>query len=138
MDGRFRSGFYNLHVIERSESASADPDFERTYYEMDINGNNIDMKVSVAHTVVDEWLTQYTVPLAMRLHKTYTPATKGRFKIYLSDKLVELGKEVVLTVNGRELFRGVLQPNLADMVNSCAEYYDPERVYAASIDVDLA
>ena len=111
---------------------------ERTYYEMDINGNNIDMKVSVAHTVVDEWLTQYTVPLAMRLHKTYTPATKGRFKIYLSDKLVELGKEVVLTVNGRELFRGVLQPNLTDMVNSCAEYYDPERVYAASIDVDLA
>ena len=51
---------------------------------------------------------------------------------------MELGKEVVLTVNGRELFRGVLQPNLADMVNSCAEYYDPERVYAASIDVDLA
>lgn len=138
MDGRFRSGFYNLHVIERSESASADSDYERTYYEMDINGNNIDMKVSVARTVVDEWLTQYTATLPIRIHKTYTPATQGRFRIYLSDKLVELGKEVVLTVNGRELFRGVLQPNLADMVNSCAEYYDPERVYAASIDVDLA
>ena len=132
MDGRFRTGFYNLHVIERSESASADSDYERTYYEMDINGNNIDMKVSVARTVVDEWLTQYTATLPIRIHKTYTPATQGRFRIYLSDKLVELGKEVVLTVNGRELFRGVLQPNLADMVNSCAEYYDPERVYARS------
>lgn len=138
MDGRFRTGFYNLHVIERSEPSTADPDYERTYYEMDINGNNVDMKVSIARTIVDEWYTSYGTRLALKIHKTYTPATQGRFKVYLSDKLVDLSREVTLTVNGRELYRGVLQPNLADMVNSCAEYYDPERVYPASIEVDLA
>lgn len=135
MDGRYRSGFYNLKVIQRSELNPSN-ELERTYYEMDIDGNNIDMKVSVVNITVDEWYPSGGV--ALKIHKDYTPATQGRFKIYLGDKLVDLSKEVVLTVNGRELYRGVLQPNLADMVNSCAEYYDPERVYPASIDVDLA
>jgi len=137
MDGRFRSGFYNLKVIQRSELNPSN-ELERTYYEMDIDGNNIDMKVSVVNIGVDKWYSLYGAHLPLEIHKTYTPATQGRFKIYLGDKLVDLSKEVVLTVNGRELYRGVLQPNLADMVNSCAEYYDPERVYPASIDVDLA
>ena len=137
MDGRYRSGFYNLKVIQRSELNPSN-ELERTYYEMDIDGNNIDMKVSVVNIGVDKWYSLYGANLPLEIHKTYTPATQGRFKIYLGDKLVDLSKEVVLTVNGRELYRGVLQPNLADMVNSCAEYYDPERVYPASIDVDLA
>lgn len=135
MDGRFRSGFYNLKVIQRSELNPSN-ELERTYYEMDIDGNNIDMKVSVVNITVDDWYPSGGV--ALKIHKDYTPATQGRFKIYLGDKLVDLSKEVVLTVNGRELYRGVLQPNLADMVNSCAEYYDPERVYPASIEVDIA
>lgn len=135
MDGRFRTGFYNLKVIQRSELNPAN-ELERTYYEMDIDGNTVNMKVSVVNITVDKWYPSSDV--ALEIHKTYTPAVQGRFKIYLGDKLVDLSKEVVLNVNGRELFRGVLQPNLADMVNSCAEYYDPERVYPASIEVDLA
>lgn len=132
MDGRYRSGFHNLRVIERSESSAHDE--VRTYYTMDIENNHIDVNVSLVTTEGTEWLSN--IPL--RIQKTYTPATKGRFKIYLNNELVDLNREVVVTVNGEQMFRGVLQPNLTDMVNSCADFYDPARVFPASVEIDLA
>ena len=43
MDGRYRDGFYNLYVLERSN----DDTRSRTYYQMNIEGNHIDLKVDL-------------------------------------------------------------------------------------------
>lgn len=136
LDGRYRYGFHNIRVYERSEPEGSD-DYTRTYYELDIDGNNVDLRVSITDYVVTETFTDYGATLPIRFSRATVPATKGRLKIYLNEELLDLENEVVLTVNGHELFRGFVQPNLADMVNSCAEYYDPTRIFCASLDVDL-
>ena len=43
-----------------------------------------------------------------------------------------------LIVNGKEIFRGKLKCTLANLVNSCAAFYDPNRLYPAAIEVDLS
>ena len=57
--------------------------------------------------------------------------------IYLCEELVNLDKEITLTVNGKEVFKGKVKPELKHIVNSCAAFFDPERLYPAAIEVDL-
>jgi len=133
MDGRYRDGFYNLRVFKRSNTDEE----SRGYYEVDIDDdNNIEVKVSTVYIQVLEYdNSQAYLPLYIK--KNYAPATTGQFKIYLNDKLVDMSRPVTLTVNGRKLYEGMVTPTLDDIVNSIAVYYDPERIFTASIDVDL-
>lgn len=128
MGGRHRNGFYNLYVVERPA--------ERTFYEMQIEDNTIDLQVSeVAYTATEidpRWGIQ------MKFKKSYAPVESGKIIVYLNDKLVNLNRPVILNVNGREAFRGKVQLDLRRMINSCAAFFDPERIYPAAIEVDLA
>ncbi len=134
MDGRYRDGFYNLRVFERSNT---DED-SRGYYELDIDDdNNIDIRVSTVYEQVLEWDSS-SAHLPLYIDKKYAPATKGRFKVYLNDRLVDMGRPVTLTVNGVKLYEGMVTPTVEDIVNSIADYYDPERIFTSSIMVDLS
>ena len=128
MDGVHRRGFYNIAVAER-------PDKDlRTYYEMHIEGNEIDLRVSnVAYTT-----TEAQSGIELKFSRSYTPATSGKFTIYLCPELVDLNKKVTLRVNGKQVFKGKVKADLKNMVNSCATFYDPCRVYPAAIEVDLS
>ncbi|MDE6377153.1 MAG: hypothetical protein K2K72_00235 [Duncaniella sp.] len=134
MDGWYRDGFYNLYVDSRSN-----PDESvRTYYQMDIDGNNIDVKVdNVTYSVAKED-TRFGFSIGMIFNKTYTPATSGVFTVYLNDQLVDMNRPVTLTVNGKEVFKGKPVNDLRNIVNSCARYFDPYRLYPAAITVDLS
>ena len=55
--------------------------------------------------------------------------------MYLNQQLVDLNKPVTVIVNGRQVYRKIVQPSLQDMVNSCITYFDPFRVYPASVEV---
>lgn len=134
MDGRYRDGFYNLYVDERSNADTS----QRTCYEMNIKGNRVDVKVNLVKYDAIKVGNDFGFPISLDFRKTYSYATTGRFTVYLSDELVDLSKEVTLRVNGQEVYRGMLQPTLDDMVNSCARYYERARIYPASIQVDLA
>lgn len=133
MDGRYRDGFYNIYVDARSNA----DDKQRTCYGMNIDGNVIDMTVQLVSYEPSLVGNDFGFPIAVDYRKTYTPATEGQFTVYLNDELVDLGKEVTLRVNGREVYRGKLTPNLNDMVNSCARYYERARIYPTSISVKL-
>ncbi|WP_286532838.1 hypothetical protein [Duncaniella freteri] len=136
MDGNWRKGFFNIQVTRRSIPAQC----ERVYYEMDIEGNNITMRVNGVHyqtTDISDNPYQYSDDLVLNFNRHYATATSGEFKVYLNNDLVDLSKPVTLTVNGKKVFNGKLQPNLADMVNSTALFYDKERVYPTHIDVNL-
>lgn len=132
MDGQYRSGFYNLHVDERSNA-----DFStRSCYEMTISGNNITLQVDEVRYTTTE--TDPKWGIEMRFEKSRTPATKGKLTLYLCNELVDLSKSVTLTVNGKKAYSGVPEIRLENMVNSCAEFFDPRRIYPAAIEVDLS
>lgn len=130
MDGRYRDAFYNLYVKERS---NGDPT-SRTYYQMTINGNNIDVKVDI----VKYTTTEVKSGIEMKFEKSYEPATKGKFVVFLCNELVDLSKEVTLTVNGKQAFKGMVDLDTKNIVNSCGIFYDPQRLYPAAIEVDIA
>lgn len=127
MYGRHRTGFYNLRVNETSR----ENDEQRTCYEVHITDNVITMSVNnVEYTTVEEI---YGIP--MTFSKKYTPATKGNVTLFLNEKLFDLSKPVKVVVNGKVAFNGIVKPTLKAMLESCAEYFDPERVFPASVDV---
>lgn len=129
MYGRHRTGFYNLRVNETSRTN----DEERTCYEVKINGNTIDMTVKNATYTTTSSL--YNIP--MFFERTHQPATKGNVTLFLNEELFDLTQPVKVVVNGKEAFNGKVQPTIEAMVESCAEYFDPERVFPAKIDVEI-
>ena len=129
MYGRHRTGFYNLRVNETSRNN----DEERTCYEVRINGNTIEMKVENATYTTTRAI--YNIP--MFFERSYAPATKGNVTLFLNEELFDLSQPVKVIVNGKEAFNGVVKPTVEAMVESCAEYFDPERVFPAKVDVEI-
>ena len=127
MDGRHRSGFYNLQVL-------TSPSKDRTYYDMNIHNNVVKINIKeVKYTAVERdkhW------GIEMRFNRNYTNAKGGRLRIYLNSELIDMNKPVTVIVNGKELYRKNVKANLQDMINSCTEYFDPYRVFPASIEIN--
>ena len=73
----------------------------------------------------------------MKHVKHYEPAKEGAFTLYLSDDMVDFSRKVTVIVNGRKVYHGKVRPDMKHMVNSCATFFDPERVFAAGIDIRL-
>ena len=126
MDGRHRSGFYNLQVLKR-------PSALRTYYDMSIQGNVITLSIQDVRYTTTEKEPQWGIE--MKFNRSYSAAQGGKLRVYLNDKLVNLNKEVTVIINGKKAFQGVVKANLKDMINSCVEYYDPYRVFPTAVEV---
>ncbi len=105
-------------------------------YDMEIEGNDIRLtadRVSYRTTETDpRW------GIALDFERTYTPATSGLVTVFLNSRLVDLGKPVRLTVNGKEVYNAVPELSLDNLVESCAEFFDPRRLFPAKITVNLA
>lgn len=131
MDGRHRNGFYNLWVVERAES-DADA---RIYYEMTIDENRIDLSIRK----VDYEVTQKDPHwgIEMRFAKHYSPVSQGKWIVYLSSELVDMNRKVTVNVNGKQVYCGKVKPDLKHLVNSCAHFYDPRRLYPAAVEITL-
>ena len=126
MDGRRRSGFYNLQVLVQ-------PSEQRTYYEMTIKDNVITMNINdVEYTTIEK---DQRWGIEMKFNRSYKQSKGGKLRIYLNEQLVDMSKAVTLIVNGKQLYRGNVKPTLQDMINSCMEYFDPYRIFPASIEV---
>ena len=131
MDGLYRRGFYNIAVHERDTTGGND----RTRYEMTIEGNTIRLTVERVQYEAVEREPYWGIPVKQVKH--YAPVTEGAFTLYLSDDMVDFSKKVTLIVNGKQVYRGKVKPDMRHLVNSCACYFDPERLYAAGIEVRL-
>ncbi|WP_286085277.1 hypothetical protein [Duncaniella freteri] len=131
MDGRYRDGFYNLYVNERSNADES----ARTYYEMDIVGNTVNLTAQTVTYTATEIDPRWGIALDFK--REYAPATSGSVTIYLNDSLVDLSKPVIVIVNGKKVFKGKLKMRMENIVNSCARYYDPSRLYPAAVTVNI-
>lgn len=129
MYGRHRKGFYNLQVNE----PATDNEQQRTCYEVSRKGNTINITVrNVTYTTIK---SLQNIPMVFE--KSYTPATKGNITIYLNEELTDLSKPVTIIVNGRTAFSGKVKPCTKAMIESCALFFDPERVFPAAVNVDI-
>lgn len=129
MDGRHRRGFYNL-VINRRPDEQA-----RTRYEMHIEDNCVKLTVDNVRYEVVQKDPRWGIELKFKKH--LTPATSGQFTLYFCEELVDMTKPVTIEVNGKCLFKGKLKPQLKHMVNSCATFFDPRRLYPAAVELTL-
>ena len=128
MDGRFRKGFYNLYVGTPHKGT-------RIYYEMDIRGNNVSLRVEQVKYQTTQKDSIWGIE--MKFAKRYFPATQGKIIIYLCPELVDLNRPVTVSLNGKEVYKAKVQTNLKHMVNSCSAFYDPERIYPAAVEINL-
>ena len=131
MDGIYRCGFYNIAVHERDTTSGN----ERTRYEMSIKDNTIELTIERVAYEATQREPHWGIPIKHRKH--YTPATEGKFTLYLSDDMVDLKKKVTLSVNGKQVYHGKLKADIRHMVNSCATFFDPVRVYTTAIEIEL-
>lgn len=132
---RYRDGFYNLRILTPSDARNSDN--LRTHYEERIANNVIDLTVSNVSLVTDDPQDPGTGMMNMGVSKTYTPATTGKLRVYLNEQLVDLSKPVTVNVNGRQVFRGMVKPDMRHMIESCRFYFDPLRLYPAAVDVEV-
>lgn len=132
VDSVYRDGFYNLYVNERSN-----PDFNsRTRYEVHIEDNHIMIDAQVVEYTPTEIDPMWKIELDFI--RSYSPATRGIVTIYLNDKLVDLSRPVTVTANGKTVFKGKVKLRYENLVNSCAEFFDPARIYPAAVKVDFS
>ncbi len=130
MYGGRRTGFYNLRVIEPSLT---NDNQGRACYEMTREGNTVTLDVKkVTYTTV-------YAPSGIEIDftKQYETITKGKVRLYLNEKEYDLTQPVKVVLNGTEIFNGMVGTNLKTMVESCAYYFDPERLFPAAIDIDI-
>ena len=78
---------------------------------------------------------RWNIPIKHRKH--YELAKVGSFTLYLSDDMVDFNKKVKFLVNGKCVYQGKVKPDTRHLINSCATWFDPERIYAAGIEVRL-
>ena len=130
MYDRYREGFYNLRVIKNATSSLK----ARACYEMSRDGNTITLNAKIVN-----YITSYTQGgIEMFFNKKYSNASRGTLRIYLNEEEYDLSQPVTIILNGTEIFSGKVEPTLGTLVESCALFFDPERLFPASIDVDLA
>lgn len=129
MYGRYRETFYNLKVNETSRNN----DQQRTCYEMIIDGNTININVKNVEYIC----TQAVWGIEMLFSKKFSAVEKGNVTIFLNEELFDLNKPVRIILNGKEIFNDKARASVGTMVESCALFYDPERLFPAAIDVDI-
>lgn len=129
MYGRYRETFYNLKVNETSRNN----DNQRTCYEMIIEDNTINLNVKN----VEYSCTQAVWGIEMLFSKSFSAVEKGNVTIFLNEELFDLNKPVRIILNGKEIFNDKARMSVGTMVESCALFYDPERLFPAAIDVDI-
>lgn len=129
LDGCYRKGFHNLFVNKRSNATGNG----RTYYEERIENDTILLNVdTVAYSTVQK---DSVWGIDMKFERKLSPAPHGCVTLFLNRDLVNLSRTITVVLNGETKFRGKVEENLASMVNSCAAFGDPRRIYTAQIDV---
>lgn len=115
----------------------SNPDFNsRTFYDMTIENNRVNLTVSNVAYTTTELDSQWDI--ALDFARSYTPATSGSVTIYLDDHLVDLSSPVTIVVNGHKVYHGKLKLKMENLVNSCAAFFDPMRLYPAAVKVDIS
>lgn len=120
MDGRYRKGFYNIALNSPLDVREGD-EFDRAVFDIRYKGNTV-------------YITAELMDNKMEYRKKLTHLDMA---VFLDSPYVDLRKKVKVVVNDKVVFNSKVALDVAHMVESCAIFGDPERVFPAKIDVRL-
>jgi uncharacterized protein YqiB (DUF1249 family) len=132
LDGVYRKGFYNLCVEEPSVPDGSE---KRVRYEMEIHDNVVMldvMEVTYRTLEIDSQLG-----IELKFDRTYAPAHSGKVRLYFDFDMIDFSRPIQVVVNGRTAYKGKLVPTMESMMNSLSLFYDPMRIFPASVVVDV-
>ena len=69
--------------------------------------------------------------------KNRIPLTGNSLFVHLDDKLVDLDKEVIIKVNGKQAFKGKLKRQAGFLADDIARHGDPGRIFPGRVEVKL-
>lgn len=127
MHDRYRDCFHNLVINGRTAADG------RRQYEFSIKDNVIDITVSDVEYICTE--TDPMWGIQMKFDRKLTPSEKWDMTIFLDDTMADLDRDITVKVNGKESFKGKVSRSAEDIVYSCAVFFDPHRLYPASIRI---
>ncbi len=104
---------------------------------MTIDGNTVTLNVYSVTVTPKEEVSEDGWTMNVDCEKTSVPATSGKIRLYLNKELVDLSAPVTVVVNGKTAFTGDVKPSADVMVESAALFFDPARVFPASVDVEV-
>ena len=68
---------------------------------------------------------------------TLVPAKGLKLRLWLHESLIDFSKPLIVKINGKEVSNGKVTPGLKSMVESLQRQGDPQRVYPASLDLEV-
>ncbi|MEO6684075.1 MAG: hypothetical protein ABIN48_14730 [Ginsengibacter sp.] len=122
MHGRYRTGFYNIG-IDKPLNISDTAEIDRAVFDL-----QMDKDKNTIH--LDVWLTD-----AHQIKKE--EVQQGEISIYLGPELINLSKKVKLYYRGKLIFNKKVSLNKRILIESCALFGDPERIFPGKITVNL-
>lgn len=132
---RARRSAYNI-VVEEGLNGASDS-LRRDAYEMTVDGNTINLRILDVTITPCAEVTVHGWTMNSEARRTAVPARSGRVRIYLDNRIVDLSKPVTVKVNGRRRFHGRVALDGRNMLESVAEFFDPERIFPASVTVSV-
>lgn len=122
MDGRYRRSFYNIAITDSLNIAEGD-EYNRALFSFEI-----DKKTNSVY--VDGILKNEDLSKSK-------PLKSGSIDIYLSDDMIDLSKKIKVVYGGKKVFDKKVQLSENNLIESCAIFNDPERIFPAKIELKL-
>ena len=122
MHERYRKGFYNIAFEEALNIKEGDA-LDRAFFDIQFDKKN--------NTItIESYLTDGDLVQKLKNHS-------GVIAIYVNDKYVDVSKKVKVIYNGVNVFNSKVKLSVENLVESCALFGDPYRLFPAKISIKL-
>lgn len=122
MDGRYRKAFYNIAILNELEVSPEDT-MDRVVF--DLRFDKSDNSVHLSALKADAHL------------QDFKELSKGSIALFLDDEYLDLRKKVKVYYKDEIVYQGKVKLDLQNIVESCAIFGDPSRLFPAKVVVDL-
>lgn len=119
MDGRYRKGFYNIGIDKAFDIQESDA-YNRVGFDITYSGNTV---------YIDTKLWDQDMMESRQLDEM-------AISIFLDEQYVDLSKKIKVLWNGKQVYNAKVKPSYESLIESCALFGDPERLYPVKIRID--
>lgn len=118
MDGRYRKAFYNIALNSTMKLKEGDVQ-DRVIFKIKYDNNRI-------------YIDTYSANAELTERDTYEELD---FSIFLDDRYINYANKVKVIYNGRHVFNRKVKLEESALIESCAVFGDPERVFPVRINI---
>lgn len=118
MDGRYRKGFYNVG-IDRPFPIQEGAPLDRVLFDIQYEDNQIYISAELTNGDLSE----------------RQPLEQLAISLFLDEGYVDLDRAVKVFVNGHQVYDGMVDLNVAYLIESCGLFADPSRLFPGKITI---